>query len=92
MMVKYYMLFITCTMAGTAFCSTKSGLDDDLYRSLRETAHRPCYENLTFDKENVQDAALRKGGHKPDYTDEVVVIDHGGETLTIRKKKPKAAK
>ena len=90
MMAKYYSLLISYAMIGTAFCSTKSVLDDDLYRDLRKKAHKPCYERLAFDKENVIDegAAVENRQHSIDYTaDEVVAIDHKGETITIKKKK-----
>ena len=91
-MIKYYTAFISYAMIGAAFCSTK-GLDDEIFNGLKGTAHKPHYENLTYDKENVRDeTALRKGAHVPDYTAEVVAIDHEGETITIKKGKKKTGK
>ncbi len=89
MMIKYYTAFISYAMIGAAFCSSKV-LDDETFNGLKGTAHRPHYENLIYDKENVRDeTGLNKGGHVPDYTVEIVDIDHEGETLTIKKEKKK---
>lgn len=76
-------------MIETAFCSTKHCLDDDLYKSLKQTAHKPHYDDLNFDQESVCDinAVLMEHAYKAKYTNEVLTIDHKGETLTIKRKK-----
>ncbi len=88
MKTKCYMLFVSFSMIGAAFGSTNIGISDELYESLRRTAHKPSYENLRFDETNVWDVKeVSQETHKPDYTRKVVKIDHKGETLTIETEK-----
>ena len=91
MMVKYYTAYISYAMIGAAFCSSKI-LDDETFNGLKKTAHKPHYEQFTYDKENVRDGTgLNKGANVPDYT-AVVAIDDEGETITIKKGSKKRGK
>ena len=63
--------------------SKMNSLSDEVFQELKKTSHKPSYDNLLFDRENVWDpfVNLEKSSHKPKYNEKVTGIDHKGEII-----------